>query len=326
MILLDEKDVDAVVTVPLGLAAAEASARAVADGALSTGRVEIGDDLAWSRILAGLLPGLDLLGYKEFHRVGQHVRYHVNLFRRSTGEAVAVVDGRRITSLRTACTAACAARRFFGARPVRLGVIGSGEEAREGLRALAGALELSAVAVWSPTPANRETYARDMTVELGLDVRPSGTPGEVLAGRDMAYVATSATAQPFLTAPDVVHLRFLAAIGSTRPYQRELRGDVLARAARVIVDCPDALHEPGDVIEAVRDHGWDTAGALLLGEYLAGAVTEATEATGPDGPTVFKSIGSVEQDLVLAHHIVEEARRTGRGRTVDPVGSLRVMR
>jgi hypothetical protein len=41
---------------------------------------------------------------------------------------------------------------------------------------------------------------------------------------------------------------------------------------------------------------------------------------------VFKSIGSVEQDLVLTHHLVEAAVEAGRGRTAETIASLRIMR
>ena len=68
------------------------------------------------RILAGTLTDLDLLGYKEFHRVGRRVSYHVHLFRESTGDALGIVDGRRITSLRTSATAAAAVRHWAGGR------------------------------------------------------------------------------------------------------------------------------------------------------------------------------------------------------------------
>ena len=59
---------------------------------------------------------------------------------------------------------------------------------------------------------------------------------------------------------------------------------------------------------------------MLLGEELAAARADHA------GPVVFKSIGSVEQDLVLAHHLVEAAVQSGSGRTADAVASLRNMR
>ena len=105
-LVLDESDVDDLVEVRLALEAAAETASIVAAGALTTSRVQVADDVIWSRVLLGSIPELDLFGYKEFHRVGQRVRYQIVLVERSSGDLRALVDGRRITSLRTGATAA----------------------------------------------------------------------------------------------------------------------------------------------------------------------------------------------------------------------------
>jgi alanine dehydrogenase len=317
--LIDGDDVDALATSDTGLVAARETARLVADGDFSTGRVQIGDPQAWMRVLAGSLPALDLMGYKEFHRVGKHVLYHVSLFRHSTGEPIGIVDGRRITSLRTASTAAIAFQHALADEAITIGVIGSGEEALEGLRAIAGALSIRRAAVFSPTAANREAFAAAMSGELGVEVVAVPSVEDALAGADAAYVATAATS-PVVHHEHVRHLRFVGAVGATRPDHHELAGDVVANAAAVVVDCHDALEEPGDMRHALR-FGWNPETATLLGDWLG----------QPPGPTdggvmLFKSIGSVEQDLVLASHLLAAAQERGLGRMIDPIGSLRVMR
>ncbi len=319
--LLNDDDVDALAAVEVGLAAARDAARLKAGGNIVTGRVQVNGPTAWMRILAGTVSDLDILGYKEFHRVGQHVYYHVHLYRESTGEALGIVDGRRITSLRTSATAAAAVQHWATQRTVRVGLIGSGEEAREGLRALHGAVAVSEAVVFSPTAANRATFAAQMHDELGLPVRAVRSQQEVLSTCDVLYVATSSHHAAFLAAADLAGIGIVAAIGSTQPVHRELFGDVFLDAARVVLDTPDAAHESGDCVEAVAS-GWDPAGAVLLGEYLA---TDTAADTG-EGYTLFKSIGSVEQDLVLAYHLLRAAEQADRGRSTDPIGSLRVMR
>jgi alanine dehydrogenase len=318
--LVSEGDVDALVTVELALKAARQTADLVAAGDLTTGRLQVEDGTMWSRILCGILPSFDLLGYKQFHRVGQRVRYHVHLFSRSSGTPLAVVDGRRVTSLRTAATAAVAVAHHRGGLPSRVGVIGSGEEAKEGLRMLAGALPVTSVRVFSPTKENREAFARLAAAEFDADVRAVARPAEALEHADVAYVATSAAGEPFLRGADVKSVDVVAAIGSTRPNQRELFGDVFPSARRVVVDCADALDESGDVLEAVAEFGYDPADAVLLGNDLA------VPPRGGDGPVLFKSIGSVEQDLVLAHDLWRAATQRGLGRDIEAVASLRIMR
>lgn len=318
MLLINGDDVDRLATVPVALAAAQEAARLLVQGNIVTGRVQVNGPVAWMRVLAGMVTDLDLLGYKEFHRVGRDVRYHVHLYRESTGEILGVVDGRRITSLRTAATAAAAVRHWAGDRPIRVGLIGSGEEAREGLRALAGASTVSFASVFSPTPANRDAFAAEMSAELGTEVAARASQADVVAECDVLYVATSSHHDPFLSAADLGTVGLIAAIGSTQPVHRELTGDVFLAAARTVVDTPDATHESGDCIEATAQ-GWDPASAMLLGRFLS-------EDPATDGLTIFKSVGSVEQDLVLAYHLIEAARSNHAGAVVPDVASLRVMR
>lgn len=320
LLLLGPDDVDALATSSVGLAAAIETAKLSRTGGTTTGRVQVNGSISWMRILAGLIDELDLLGYKEFHRVGQRVRYHVHLFRQSTGDPVGTVDGRRITGLRTASTAAVAAQHWAGGRSVRVGVIGSGEEAKEGLRALAGALTVEQAFVFSPTPANRDAYAVAMAEETGLRVHALDSQDAVMNSAEVIYVATSSHHTPFLGAEGLGTSQFVAAIGSTMPVHRELKGSVFLDAAQVVVDTVDATHESGDCIEATAE-GWDPASAVLLGDYLEMAPLSAEK-----GRTLFKSIGSVEQDLVLAYHLVNEAVRLGRGTQVTDVASLRIMR
>ncbi len=316
-LFLDGDLVDALASVEVGLDAARVSAGAEA----VTGRVQIADDRIWMRVLAGIVPELGIVGYKEFHRVGQRVRYHVSIFDRDTADMIGVVDGRRITSLRTASTAALAFEHVDDGQPKRLAVIGSGEEAKEGLRAVAAVSTLAEVAVFSPTPANREAFCALLGPVAGVPVHPVASVDAALAGAQQAYVATSSAGPAFLDARQVAHLDMLAGIGSTRPNQRELIGDVFTEASQVVFDCADARHEPGDVIEAVERFGFDPDGALLLKDWLESPY----ERTG-GGPLVFKSIGTVEQDLALAHRLLIAAHEQGLGIPAPEIGSLRIMR
>ena len=87
--LLNGADVDHLASVPLALEAAESAARLDREK-VATGRLQVNGHVSWSRILSGSITDLDVFGYKEFHRVGKRVRYHIQLYRESTGNALDV--------------------------------------------------------------------------------------------------------------------------------------------------------------------------------------------------------------------------------------------
>jgi alanine dehydrogenase len=115
---------------------------------------------------------------------------------------------------------------------------------------------------------------------------------------------------------DLAGVPLVLSIGSTMPDQRELEGNVLAEADVVIIDTADLLEESGDALDAVGV-GLDRSRVRLLGDYLDSAPVRV-------GRTVYKSIGSPEQDLVLAKSIVDHLERQQvDGRVIDSLTDIK---
>ena len=104
-------------------------------------------------------------------------------------------------------------------------------------------------------------------METGTKVTSVAEQNQVMYSCDVLYVATSSHNEPFLSGDELGSVRFIAAIGSTMPVHRELRGGVFLACDEVVVDTMDATHESGDCIEAT-ELGWDATSAITLGNYL----------------------------------------------------------
>jgi len=143
------------------------------------------------RVLAGAIPSLDLLGYKQFHVANEVVRYACHLFELSSGRPIAIVDGQHVTGYRTAASAAVAVGGVFDpGTAVRVAIVGSGLEARHGLAAVAAVRPVASATVFSPNPTSRDSFAREMAAELGIPVTAASTVAEAAAGCDLVYAAT----------------------------------------------------------------------------------------------------------------------------------------
>jgi alanine dehydrogenase len=270
-------------------------------------------DSGWLRIMSGTLPADDVLGFKAFHLIPSvGVRYLVSLYRLSDGEPLALLDGNYLTVARTSAAAAAAASRFFGTEAVRVGIIGSGTLARDGLRALASVCHVSAARVYSRTAANRDRYVADLGAELEIELAAVESPVAAGDGADMMLAATQTGGVVALAADHLSGSRYISSVSSTIPIQRELDEGVIASAALVVLDTPDALHESGDLI-AAQQAGLDRARTVLLADFLVRAPEPHRT------PVVYKSIGSVEQDLSLAVATWREAERLGIGEEIEPI-------
>lgn len=303
----------------LAASAAREAAAARAQGAVESRRITLPYEGGWMRLMAASVATLGVFGYKEFHLAAQtDVRYAIHLFALADGRPLGVVDAALITTLRTAAAAALAAESFFGSgQSVRLAVVGTGAEALAGVRALAAVLDLEHICVTSRSEANRGKFVATMAEQLGLRAESAATVGDCSRGADLVFAATNSGGAVVVRPEDVDGVPFVASIGSTLPIQRELDGAVLASARHVVVDTPDVLEESGDA-RAAAQCGLDPSKVSLLGEMPScGWGASAAQ-------TVYKSIGSPEQDIVLAHAVLETARRSNFGRPMEPLSAIKV--
>lgn len=304
-------------TPALALASARTAADIRRDPSSAVKRLNLGLPGGWMRVLAASLPPLGVFGYKEFHySPGGVLRYAIHLFSTEDGRPLGIVDASMITTLRTAGSAVAAATAYFGQpeRPLTVGVIGSGAEAQAGLRALAAALPVKAAHVTSRNEANRAGFAERLSGELGIPVVPVPDAASAARNADVVYVGTGSSSV-VVRAEELAAVPLVLSIGSTMPDQRELPGEVLAGAAVLVIDTPDVLEESGDALDAASI-GLDRSRVRILGDFVADPGPRAA------GTTLYKSIGSPEQDLVLAKAIVDDMAGLD-GRFVDSLTDLK---
>jgi alanine dehydrogenase len=267
----------------------------------------------WMRVMSGLLPESDVFGFKSFHLIqGGDIRYLCALYRLSTGAPLALMDANELTALRTSATAAAAARAFWGDAPVRVGVVGSGVLAQGGLRALAAACDVRSAAVFSPRRQSRAAFADSLGPELGVPITAVDDARAAGDDADMLLCATQTRGAVAVRADDLASARYISSISSTLPVQRELDADVFGTVDRMVVDTPEVLTESGDVVAAAQ-------AGTLEGVEVQELWTLLTSDTPGPARTLYKSIGSIEQDLGLATLIHRRCEEEARGEEIDPI-------
>lgn len=243
-----------------------------------------------------------LAAMKAYHTIrGAGTRYLVALYRLADGELLALLDGRLITDLRTGAASGVLARRIGVARPVTVGVIGSGRQARAQLAALAAVYAVERAAVWSPTASHREAFAREMSARLGIAVEAVESVQAAVCGRAVVAAASAArAAEPVLRGEWLDSCRLLCAVGNTRREFAELDERCFERARLVVLDTLHALEEAGELVRAAACGALAPEKRTTLAEVVAGV-----RAVPPAGLVVFKSVGSALQDLALAARCYE---------------------
>jgi len=269
-------------------------------------------DGIWLRGLTAVSPSGATMGCKLIAASprARRASYLISLFDQDTMALSALIDGNRVTGLRTAATAALAVDRLAPQRPLTVAVIGSGFEARNALECLAAVRTLKAVRVFSPTPASRVRFAESF--RPALEIAAVASPLSAVLDADVVLCAArSKDESPVLRGAWLPAGCTVVSLGSTLPEQREVDEETMARAACIVADMPaEVMHETGDAIAAAKA-GVDLAGKLAsLSDLVAGRIVPRRD---PADIVLYKSVGSALQDIAVAEMLLARARQLGLG-------------
>jgi len=267
----------------------------------------------WLRALAAVSGSGAAMGAKIIAKGRPKGADHfIALWDTETSKLVCLMDGKNVTAMRTAGTSAVAVDRIAPKEALRVAVLGSGREASTHVAAVATVRTLKSLAVFSPTPANREAFARKHGAELGVECRATDTARAAVEGADLVIAAArSHDESPILHGAWLQPGMMVVSIGSTVPEQREVDPEVAARADVIVADVPEEVaHETGDMI-AARAAGVAFEHKIVpLGEVVRGA---RAVRQSRDNIVLFKSVGSGLQDIAVSEMCHAKARAAGVG-------------
>jgi len=121
----------------------------------------------------------------------------VMVFSVRNGEPLAILNDGLIQHMRVGACAGLGAKYLARKDASVVGIFGSGGMARSYLEAFDEVRPLKRVKVYSPTPAHRAAYAREMTGKLDLEVIAVDSPEEVVRDSDIVATCTDSTRTVF---------------------------------------------------------------------------------------------------------------------------------
>ena len=232
------------------------------------------------------------------------------LFRQATGEPIAVLlDEGHLTDVRTAVAGAVAATHLAPPVVRRIGIVGTGTQARLQLQHLARVTPCRDALVWGRGRAQVATYhddpaLREFAIETTLDTR------DILRTCNLVVTTTPSTA-PLLSITDLRPGTHITAVGSDTAEKQELHTPVLARADVVVADSLEQCRLRGEIHHALAAGAVKEDRIVELGDVIAGRAPGRTDA---DQITIADLTGVAVQDITIAS-LVYEALGAGSGPT-----------
>ncbi|SNS12507.1 ornithine cyclodeaminase [Sphingomonas laterariae] len=269
------------------------------------------DDLAFGAKLVSVYPA-------NFARGVQSHQGVLALFDPASGAPVSMIHAGEVTAIRTAAASAAATDALARADAHRLAILGYGEQAWQHAVAMRHVRPISHIAIWGRSPERAAAFAARVSAELGLPATAAPDVATAVADADIVCTVTAAS-QPILFSDQVRDGTHLNIVGSSRAGPVEIDGALVARARLFADHRESVLRQGAEVINALESGLISEDHVQEIGQVYSGALHSGTTKLTAN-PTIYKSLGSIVQDLAAGWHLYRLARERGFGTAIPAFG------
>ena len=310
-LFLNEKEVSALLTMPLALDAVETAHRQLAQGkAVDVPRQRTRLPQSALHILQGALPELDAFGYKAYTSNRSGVRFMVYVFSAKNGNLRIALEANRLGMMRTAAASGVATNYLARKDAHVLGIFGAGWQAEGHIEAINAVRPLSLVKVFARNKERLAAFCARLSEKLGIRVVACASAEETVRESDIVSTVTTA-ATPLFEADWVSPGTHINGAGSNSLIRQEISEATIKRCNLIVVDSVEtALKEAGDLLPLLEKGRLLERELLELGDIIVGK--ESGRATS-ESITLFESQGMAIQDIALAVRLQALAEEKGMG-------------
>lgn len=233
-----------------------------------------------------------------------------------TGRPLALLEGATLTAIRTGAASGAATDLLARADASKIGLFGSGVQARTQLEAVCTVRGIDQVRIYSLDEPGAKAFIEEMSGSGPIPAQLTivDDPQQAVADADIICTATTSST-PVFEGCDLKPGVHINAVGSFTPDMQEIDCDTILKATVVVDSRESALAEAGDLIMPIKKGliGADWIHAEL-GEIIARKMPGRTH---PEQITLFKSVGVAVQDTVAACRALDAATQLKIGQCLD---------
>ena len=224
------------------------------------------------------------------------------VFSQKTGELkLILLDKCWLTDVRTAAAGAVAAKHLAPKNIHRIGIVGTGVQARMQLEMLRDVVDCTSCLVWGRDSTKVQRMIADLRASesvqaWGLEIEAAPTLDDLVLQCNLIVTTTSARS-PLIRADQVQQGTHITAMGSDDHGKQELEAEVLGKADLVVADSISQCVDHGECFGAVEGGHIAAKSILELGHVIKnGEIGRTNE----DQITVADLTGVAIQDIQIA--------------------------
>lgn len=314
VLLLTERDVQAVLTMEVALAAVEEAFLGLADGsAANLPRRRVVAPKGLLHVMASVVGSQRALGLKAYATFGGRTDFLVPLYHSETGRMLALIEGDWLGRLRTGAASGVATKYMARPEAATLALFGTGGQAQAQLLAVCAVRPIEQVRVYSRSAENRAAFVAAMGPQVNARLTAVEDARAAVDGADIVVTMTTART-PVFNGDWLAPGTHLNAAGSNHLKRQEIDVRSVQRCGRVAADSVEqAKLESGDLAEAVA------AGVLRwedVNDFAEIAGGRVPGRTSPAEITLFESHGLSVWDVATAARVYTLAQTRGLGQPI----------
>ena len=319
MLLVTAAEIETLFPMDRAIAAARSAMRQVSSGdTLLPLRqfLAIPDAPGKMAVMPGYIAHPPRFGLKTVSKFTNAAHSHVGtvqLYDATNGQLLAIIEGGTLTAIRTAAASALATDLLARPDSHHLAILGTGEQARRHIEAMAAVRPISQIRIWGRNAQNAEALAATLR-NADMPAIVAATVAEAVADADI-ICTTTAAATPILHGQHVRPGTHVNLVGSAIPTTAEADTALVAMSQFYGDYRAATLAQAGEFHNAIAA-GLITADHLIgeIGELILGRIPGRQDDTAI---TLYKSLGVTAQDLTAADAILEAARAHGMGHEIN---------
>jgi alanine dehydrogenase len=232
--------------------------------------------------------------------------FHTLLYSEQEG-LLAIIEANVLGQIRTGAASAVASEKMARPGARKVGLIGTGRQARTQALALSSAGLLKEIAVYGRKRDKLEAFCAKLGPELNASVTAARTAEEAVADADIVTAATNSET-PVVMASWLKAGAHVNGVGANAANRREIDPEIVLKASLVVTDdIPQAMTEAAEFIDLASAGKLDWSRVRPLHEIVTG-----NSAPDPGALTLFKSLGVGLEDVAVASVIYDRAVASGR--------------
>jgi ornithine cyclodeaminase/alanine dehydrogenase-like protein (mu-crystallin family) len=236
----------------------------------------------------------------------------------STGAPLGLLEGATVTALRTGAVSGAATDLLARLDSSQLAIIGAGAQGVTQAAAVCAVRPIREIRVADLNRAAVESFAERLAVwNAPASKLVTAAADAQTAVRDADVICTATTSTRAVFEDDwLAPGAHINAVGAYTPAMQEIPDATIGRALIVVDATEAALHEAGDLIQAIQ-RGMIAESDVQV-ELGAVVLRRAAGRSTPQQITFFKSVGNAIQDMIVAGAALDAAAQAGIGQQLSP--------